>query len=69
VTPEIIESVLAHGLNGLEPNLARQGYDRKSLADQLGMRPKEVTAFLRGQLSPERAQEITNEMLAAGIPL
>jgi type II secretory pathway predicted ATPase ExeA len=69
VTPEIIENVLAHDLNGMEPNLARQGYDKKSLADQLGIRPKEVTAFLRGQLSPERAQEITNEMLAAGIPL
>ena len=69
VTPEIIESVLAHDLNGLEPSLARQGYDPKSLADQLGLRPKEVTAYLRGQLAPERAQEITNEMLAAGIPL
>lgn len=69
VTPEIMESVLARHLNGLEPKLTRHGYDVKSLAEQFSLRPKEVRFFLRGQLAPERTQEITNEMLAAGIPL
>ena len=64
-----MESVLASNLNGLEPKLTRHGYDVKSLAEQFSLRPKEVRSFLSGQLAPERAQEITNEMLAAGIPL
>jgi len=66
---EIIESILARDIDGLEPKLTRHGYDVKALADQLNVRPSEIRSFLRGQLAPGRAQEAQNQMLATGIPL
>ncbi len=69
VTPEIIETVLAKDLNGLEPKLTRHGYNVKALADLMNVRPAEIRSFLHGQLPPGRTQELQNQMLAAGIPL
>lgn len=66
---EIIESILARDIDGLEPKLSRHGYDVKALADLLNVRPAEIRSFLRGQLAPGRAQELQNQMLATGIPL
>jgi hypothetical protein len=50
VTPDIIDSVLAQGLNDVEPTLARYGYTDRAVADLLHVRPAEVRAFLRGRL-------------------
>ena len=69
VTLDITESVLANDIDDLEPRLTRYGYNIKSLSEQFHLRPKEVRYFLNGRLSSERSREITNEMLAAGIPL
>jgi type II secretory pathway predicted ATPase ExeA len=69
VTPEIISSVLARGLDDVEPTLARHGYSARALADVLQVRPAEIRAFLRGRLPAGRAQELQSELRAVGIPL
>ena len=69
ITPDIIESVFAPDLDELEPRLTRHGYNVKALADLLNVRPIEIRAFLHGQLTPGRNQELQNQMLANGIPL
>jgi hypothetical protein len=69
VTAEIIESVLAIGLDDLEPSLIRHGYNAKSLAELLNVRTTEVRSFLHGQLPPGRTQDMRDQMLRIGIPL
>ena len=69
VTPDLIDSVLAKGLNDVEPTLARYGYNARAVADLLHVQPAEVLAFLRGRLPAGRAQEIHHELRAVGIPL
>lgn len=69
VTPEIIETVLAGGLNDLEPHLIRHGYNTKVLANLLNVRTAEVRSFLQGQLPPSRTQDLRDQMLKIGIPL
>lgn len=69
VTEEVIESVLSKDINGLEPKLTRHGYHTKALAELLNVRPAEIRSLFHGRLSPNRAQELRDEMLAAGIPL
>jgi len=69
ITADIIENILTPGFDGLEPKLTRNGYDVKTLADMLHVRPLEIRKFLHGKLSTSRTQEIRDEMLANGIPL
>ena len=69
VEADIIDNVLAKDINGLEPRLTREGYNTKVLAELLNAKPREIKAFLRGQLTPGRTQELQTELLAAGIPL
>lgn len=69
VTTEIIESILAKDIDGIEPRLTRQGYNVKALSDLLNVRPAEIKSFLRGQLASGRTQELKDQMPAAGIPL
>ncbi len=69
VTHEILETVLAKDIDGLESRLTRHGYKVKDLADLINVRPKEMRSFLMGQIAPGRSQEMRNEMLAVGIPL
>lgn len=69
VSVEMIEQVLAKDINGLEPTLTRHGYGFKVLADILHVRPAEIRSFLEGRLPASRAQELREEMLAAGLPL
>ena len=68
-TPDIIKTVLAAGLNDLEPRLIRQGYDAKVLANLLNVRTAEVRSFLYGQLPPGRTQDLKDQMLKIGIPV
>ena len=46
-----------------------EGYNTKVLAELLNAKPREIKAFLRGQLPPGRTQELQTELLAVGIPL
>jgi len=70
VSAELIEeSILTKDRNDLEPRLIRYGYNAKALAELLNVRPKEIRDFLHGQLAPGRAQELQQQLLAAGIPL
>jgi hypothetical protein len=66
---DTIDNVLARDINGLEPRLTRERYNTKVLAEVLNAKPREIKAFLRGQLAPGRTQELQSELLAAGIPL
>lgn len=52
-----------------EPRLTRHGYSVRSLSDQFSVKPAEIRQFLRGELSGVRAQELTQQMQAAGLPL
>lgn len=67
VNAEIVESVIAKDINDFEPTLTRQGYNTKTLANILKIKPAVVRSFLRGQLPSEQSQEIKAVMLAAGI--
>jgi type II secretory pathway predicted ATPase ExeA len=69
VSAEMIASVLAQDINGLESTLTRHGYGFKVVADLLNVRPAEIRSFLQGRLTANRAQELRDDMLAAGIPL
>lgn len=69
VTMQVVESVLARHLDDLEPRLTRHGYTVRSLADQFSVKPAEIRQFLRGELGGARAQELTQQMQAAGLPL
>ena len=69
ITSEIIETVLAVGLDDLEPRLIRNGYNAKTLAELLNVRTTEVRSFLQGHLPPGRTQDIRDQMLKIGIPL
>ncbi len=69
VTPEVIEMVLAQGLDDLEPRLIRHGYNAKVIAKLLNVRPTVVRSFLHGQLPPGRTQDLKQQMLQMGIPV
>ena len=69
ITTEFMETVLAIGFDDLEPNLIRHGYNTKSIARLLNVRPAEVRSFLHGQLPPEKTQDMRDLILKIGIPL
>ncbi len=69
ITAEFMETVLAIGLNDLEPSLIRHGYNAKALAELLNIRTSEVRSFLHGQLPPGRTTDMREQMLKIGIPL
>ena len=69
ITTDFMETVLALGLDDLEPNLIRHGYNVKSIARLLNVRPSEVRSFLHNQLSPEKTQDMRDQILKIGIPI
>ena len=69
ITPDFMETILAIGLDELEPNLIRHGYNAKSIARLLNVRPSEVRSFLHNQLSPEKTTEMREQILKMGIPI
>ena len=69
VTAELIQTILAGSLDDLEPQLIRQGYNTKVLADLLNTRQKTIRSFLQGQLTPIQTQDLKEKMLKVGIPL
>jgi len=69
ITEEIINSVIARGIDDLEPKLTRFGYDTKTLSKTLNLRPTVIRSFFHGHLPPGQTQEIQNELLAMGLPI
>ena len=69
VTAEIIQSILSKQIDDLEPTLTRSGYNVKSLAEQFNTKPAEIRLLFRGQLEAGRAQDLREQMLAAGLPI
>ncbi len=64
----MIEAVLSRQLDDLEPQLTRNGYDLRSLAEQFDAKPAEIRRLLRGDLDAARTVELMDEMRAAGLP-
>ena len=69
ITTDFMETILAIGLDELEPNLIRHGYNVKSIAKLLNVKPSEVRSFLYNRLSPEKTQDMRDQILKIGIPL
>ena len=67
VSLETAKSTLSPDLNGLEANLARNGYNQVVLRDRLNIRRHEMKAYFRGQLSPSRFEEINKEIHKLGV--
>jgi len=65
----IVDSVLSKQIDDLEPTLMRHGYRAKVLGEMLGTKPAEVRALLRQTLEPDRARELKEQLLAAGLPV
>jgi len=69
VTVEVVESVLSRHMDDLEPRLVRHGYDTRAVAELIGAKPGEVRLLLQGRLEASRAREMTEQMMAAGLPV
>jgi type II secretory pathway predicted ATPase ExeA len=69
VSEALVDSILSKQIDDLEPTLTRHGYSIKSLAEQFNTRPAEIRSLFKGQLDPIRAQDLREEMLAAGLPI
>jgi hypothetical protein len=69
VSVAVIESVLSGHINDLEPTLTHNGYRMKDLVEQFNAKAHEFKSLFNNTLDPERASELRDKMLAAGIPL
>jgi hypothetical protein len=69
VSADIVESVLAPDIDILDARLVRNGYNVKNLCELLNAKPREINAFIRGQLPPERTQQLSSQLLVVGVPL
>ena len=69
VSEALVDSLLSKQIDDLEPTLTRHGYSVKSLAEQFNTKPAEIRSLFKGQLDAVRAQDLREEMLAAGLPI
>jgi type II secretory pathway predicted ATPase ExeA len=69
VETEIMDSIFAKDRDDLEPQLTRQGYHIKTLAELLDTKPAEIRLFLHGKLTPARTQELKNQLLNLGLQI
>lgn len=67
ITIDIIQTILAPDLNGLEAKLARNGYGLGSLCELLNAKSSDVKTYLRGQLAASKSQEFNQEIHKLGI--
>jgi hypothetical protein len=65
----IVESVLSKQIDDLEPTLTRHGYTAKVLAEMLGTKQAEIKAMFKQNLEADRARDLKEKMLAAGLPV
>jgi hypothetical protein len=63
------DSVLSKQIDDLEPTLTRHGHTAKVLTEMLGTKPGEIKALFKQTLEVDRARELKEQMLAAGLPL
>jgi hypothetical protein len=68
IDARIVEAVLSRQINDLEAQLTRNGYDIRSLVEQVEAKPAEIRQLLRGELDAGRTRELLDEMRAAGLP-
>ena len=68
VSAEVVEQVLSHAIDELEPTLTRNGYDAPALTALLNAKPAEVRDFLSGTLAAARTREFTEQLRIAGVP-
>ena len=52
-----------------QPTLMRHGYSAKVLTEMLGTKPAEMRALFRQSLEPDRARELKEQLLSAGMPV
>jgi 5-carboxymethyl-2-hydroxymuconate isomerase len=69
VTAELVEAVMSHQLDDLEPTLARHSYRLMDMLEQFDAKASEIRALFSNQLEPKRTAEIRERMLAAGLPI
>ena len=69
ITEEIAESVRSKQIDGVEATLTRHGYTSKVLTEMLRVKPSELKALFRHDLPADRARDIKEQMLAAGLPV
>lgn len=69
VTLDIVSETISVGFDDLDARLARIGYTPKALADLADTRLPEMRRFLKGQLDPDRTDELSNLMRKAGLPI
>ncbi|MGO9849914.1 MAG: ExeA family protein [Methylocella sp.] len=65
----IVDSVLSKQIDVLEPTLTRHGYTAKILAEMLGTKQVEIKAMFKHNLEADRARDLKEKMLAAGLPV
>lgn len=67
ITIDIIQSVLAADIDGLEAKLARSGYSIVSLTEILNAKASEVKMYLRGQLTSNKVNGFNQEINKLGV--
>ncbi len=67
ITIDIVQTILAPDINGLEAKLARNGYGLAFLCEMLNAKSSEVKTYLRGQLAASRSHEFNQEIHKLGI--
>jgi len=69
ITESTADSVLSKQIDGVEATLTRHGYTSKVLTELLGVKPAELRALFRQDLPADRARDLKEQMLAAGLPV
>jgi hypothetical protein len=54
---------------GVEATLNRNGYTTKVLTEMLGIKSAELRALFKHELGSDRARDLKEQMLAAGLPV
>ena len=69
ISEAIADSVLSKQIDGVEATLNRNGYTTKVLTEMLGVKPAELRALFKHELGSDRARDLKEQMLAAGLPV
>ena len=69
ISAGMVDTVLSHQVDDLEPTLTRHGYHLTDLVQQFDAKPTEIKALFNNQLDPARTAALRDRMLRAGLPL
>jgi len=69
ISAGMLDTVLSHQFDDLEPTLTRHGYHLTDLVQQFDAKPTEIKALFNNQLDPSRTAALRDRMLRAGLPL